>query len=101
VKRREGCLERCADGGDIAVTAHLCNEASAGAEGTVNTGEEGLVTGRSGDPMEDGVGEDSVKLVMVGERSGIVLLDVEVTLPSCGEHSWRGVGAGEDCTSGG
>lgn len=101
MKRREGCLERCADGGDIAVAAHLSDEASAGAEGAVNTGEEGLVTGGSGDPVEDGVGEDSVKLVIVGERGGVVLLDVEVTLPSCGEHSGRGVDAGEDGTSGG
>ena len=101
MKRREGCLERCADRGNIAVAAHLCDEASAGAEGTVNTGEEGLVTGGLGDPVEDGVGEDSVKLVMVGERGGVVLLDVEVTLPSYGEHSGRCVDACEDCTSGG
>jgi len=68
------------------MAAHLCDEASAGAERAVNTGEEGLVAGGSGDPVEDGVGEDSVKLVMVGERGGVVLLDVEVTFPSCGEH---------------
>lgn len=82
------------------MSAHFCNEAASGAEGAVNTGEEGLVAGGSGDPVEDGVGEDSVKLVMIGERGGIVLLDVEVTPPSCSEHSGRGVDAGEDGTGG-
>ena len=54
------------------------------------------MSGDVGDPVECGVGEDSLELLMVGKRGGVVLLDVEVTLPSGGEHSGRVVDAGED-----
>jgi len=101
VERRAGGLERGANCGDVAVTAHFCDEAATWTECAMNTCEEVLVAGGPRYPVEDGVGEDSVKLITVGERGGVVLLDVEATLPSCGEHSGRGIHAGEDGTSGG
>ena len=60
-----------------------------GAEGAVDSGEHGLLAGEAGDPVEGGVGEDGVELVMVGEGGGVVLLEVksrETALAGGGEH---------------
>jgi hypothetical protein len=54
------------------VTAHLGDETAAGAEGSVYAREDcGLICG--GDPVEGGVGEDGVELVLVGKGGGVVL----------------------------
>ena len=71
----EGGLECGADGGDVAVAAHLGDETATGAKGSVDAGECGLLAGDAGDPVEGGVGEDGVELVLVGEGGGVVLLD--------------------------
>jgi hypothetical protein len=101
VKRREGRLERCADGGDIAMAAHLCDEAAAGAEGAVNTCEESLMAGNPRDPVEGGVGEDGVELLKVRKRCGVVLLNLEVPLAGGVEHGRRSIHTSEDRSCGG
>jgi hypothetical protein len=95
----EGGLKCGADGGDVAVTAHLGDETAAGAEGSVDAGECGLLAGDSGDPVEGCVGEDGVELVFVGEVGRVVLLDIEIARAGGGEHGRRGVDA-EDVGSG-
>ena len=99
----EGCksgLECGADGGDITVAAHLGDEAAPGAEGPVDAGERGLLAGKAGDPVEGGVGEDGVELVIVGERGRVVLLDLKVALACGSEHSGGGVDADDDRSCG-
>ncbi len=49
-----------------------------GTKGAVDAGEDGLLACDAGDPVEGGVGEDGVELLVVGQDGGVVLLDVEV-----------------------
>ena len=83
---REGGLEGGADGGDVALAAHLGDETAAWAKGAVDSGEHGLLAGDAGDPVEGRVGEDGVELVIVGKSCGIVLLDAKVALAGGSEH---------------
>ena len=83
---REGGLECGADGGDVAVAAHLGDETAARAKGAVDAREHGLLAGDAGDPVKGGVREDGVELVVVGESGGVVLLDMEVAFAGGGEH---------------
>jgi hypothetical protein len=72
------------------VAAHLGDETGAWSEGTVDAGEHGLLAGESGDPVEGGVREDGVELVMVGEGGGVVLLDLEAVcakVTACGKET--------------
>jgi hypothetical protein len=62
--------------------------------------EGGLLAGEAGDPVEGGVGEDGVELLVVGEGGGVVLLDVEAVGMGGGEHGGGGVDAGEDGSGG-
>ena len=101
MKGGEDGLEGGADGGDVAVAAHLGDETAVGAEGSVNAGEGGLLAGDAGDPVEGGVGEDGVELLVEGEGGGIVLLDVEVALTGGGEHGGGGVDTSDDGAGGG
>ena len=100
-------MESGADGGDVAVTAHLGDEAGVGTEGAVDAGESGLLTGNAGDPVEGGVGEDCVELVIVGQCGGIVLCQIEaagamqVALAGGVEHRGRGVDAEDHGSRGG
>ena len=85
----EGCqggLEGGANGGDVALTAHLSDETAAWAESAVNSSKDGIVAGDAADPVEGSVGEDRIKLLVVGKRGGIVLLDVEIALAGSGKH---------------
>jgi len=65
------------------------------------------LAGEAGDPVEGGVGEDSVKLVVVGEGGGVVLFDckaggaIEGALAGRGEHGGGGIDAGDDGSGGG
>jgi hypothetical protein len=52
----------------------------------VDVGQHGLVSGQAGDPMERGVGEDGIELMMEGKGGGVVLLDVEIALAGGFEH---------------
>ena len=110
MKRGEGGLKRSADRGDVALTAHLGDEASMWiffAECAVHAGEHRLMAGDSGDPVECGVGEDGVELLVVGQRGGVVMIQgeacgtVEASFARGGEHGVRGVDAGDDGASGG
>ena len=101
VKGRECGLQGGADGGDIPVAAHLSDKAAAGAKGPMDTTQHCLLAGEAGDPVEGGVGEDSVELVMVRQGGGVVLLDMEVALAGGGEHRGRGIDTEEDGTCGG
>jgi len=101
VEGREGGLEGGADGGDVALSAHLRDEAAAGAEGAVDASEKGLLTGDSGDPVEGGVGEDGVELLVVREAGCALQLDVEIAQAGSGEHGGGAVHAEEDGSGGG
>jgi len=69
--------------------------------------EHGLVAGEAGDPVEGGVGEDSVESETVWKGGGIVVLEgqaagaLEIALAGGGQHGWRGVDAGDDRSGGG
>lgn len=101
VEGRQRSLQRGADGGDIALAAHFGDESAAGAEGSVDAGECGLLSGDAGDPMEGGVGEDGVESVFVGEIGRVVLLDSKTALAGGGEHGGRGVDTEDDGSGGG
>jgi len=103
VKGREGSLECGADGGDVAVTSHLGDEAGLrifAAECVVNAGEHRLMASDAGDPVEGSVGEDRVELLIVGEGGGVVLLDLQIALAGGFEHGRRRVDACDDCAGG-
>jgi hypothetical protein len=97
----EGRLEGSADGCDIAVASHLGYETAAGAEGSVDSCQHCVLAGDAGDPVESGIGKDSVELMMVRERGCVVVLDVKVAFASGGQHGRRGVDAGDDGSGGG
>ena len=73
----------------------------------MDAGEHGLLAGDAGDPVEGGVGEDGVELLMVRECGGVVLFEgqaagaVEIALAGGGEHGGRGVDAADDGSVGG
>jgi hypothetical protein len=83
------------------VTAHLGDETAVWTKGAVDSREHRLLTGYSGDPVEGGVGEDGVELVVEGKGGGVVKLDVEIALAGGGEHGGGGVYADEDGSGGG
>ena len=56
----------------------------------------GLIGG--GDPVEGGVREDGVELLIVGESRDAVEFDVEVALAGCGEHGGGVVDADDVCS---
>jgi len=97
----ESCLESGADGGDVAVSSHLGYETAARAEGTVDSGQHCVLSGDAGDPVKNGIGEDGVKLMMVGERGCVVVLDVKVAFASGIQHGSRGIDASNDGSGGG
>ena len=97
----EGGLECGADGCDIAVAAHLGDEAATGPKGAMNACESCLLAGKTRDPVEGGVGEDGVELLVVGEGGGVVMFDLETTYTGGCEHGGGGVDAGEDGSGGG
>ena len=67
----------------------------------MDSGEHSLLAGDAGDPVKGGVGEDGVELMVVGERGGVVMLDMEVAFAGGGEHGGGGVDAGDDGSGGG
>jgi hypothetical protein len=66
----------------------------------VDAGEDGSLSGEARDPVEGGVGEDGVELLVIGEGGGVVLLDVEAVGMGGGEHGGGGVDAGEGGSGG-
>ena len=72
-----------------------------GRECSIDSGQHCVLAGDAGDPVESGIGEDGVKLMMVRERGCVVVLDVKVAFTSGGKHGRRGVDAGNDGSGGG
>ena len=89
-----------ADGGDVALAAHLSDEAAAGPEGAEGGGEGARLIG-GGDPMEGGVREDGVEwLVEVHVRSAAVE-DLQTAGAGGGDHGGGGIEAGDEGAGGG
>ena len=80
------------------MASELGDEAATWAESTVDSRKRGLLALKAGDPMEGGVGEDGVELMLVRESGGLSLFDVEVPLAGCGEHGGGGVDSEDNGT---
>jgi len=93
----EDCGERDADSCDVAQATHLGDEATAGAQGAVNTGEGGGLQ-RFGNPVERGVREDGVELGVVGKFGKVGVVYFEAASAGSFDHRERGVDSAQDCS---
>jgi len=96
----EDGLQSGTDRSDVSVATHLGDEASTGTQSTMDGGESCGLFG-CGEPVEGGVGEDRIELVLVGERFDRVVVYREAASSGCSDHGGRGVDAGEDGSGGG
>jgi hypothetical protein len=52
----------------------------------MDAGEHGLLAGDAGDPVEGGVREDGVELIVERERCGVLLFYAQVALAGGSQH---------------
>ncbi len=82
----EGSVQRDADGGDVSVSSHFGNEASAGLERVGDTTEKG---GLIVNPMEGGVGKYGIEMAVERELSGVDDLRCDAAIAGGFDHLRR------------